>query len=1510
MSENHESEFFIVSQDLEDEISIQIEKGKDSEFDPLNNNRETPTMPTLEAITRLIKAGERGVAKAAVIEAISQENGYNIGIGRLIDAYEVEKRHLLYFEMLIEGEVNYAYLEGYLERVAREYMKSRERNVASIEMAVGGLFEQIGTEKEEEIIQVMRNISFRYYSINPVKVRDICLSFFRTMAALNPHIAKSYFSLLKKNMTDDRILRSVINEARKEGDLVLAHECAGQLQDEEWGLYIIQNITSEILSIIVEKGFDGLHGVGGYSKLQEERGSKLVKILEILAVHSLKISEDLDEIIGGEDTSDSEILQSLNEWHCGLGEEIDLIGSNDEGTGEFTKDICEMPLFRVPRLISQHHNEVGSEEFILEIEDVVSRVRSNDLRRVREIIFHSLDSLVTKNPGLAIEMVNRLGIKNEDERVARRIAMAYESIGDYESAIGITNESDNTRTKALFAGILQRKRYLEEGYNLDYFEENTNFSPKDGRVIYLAHSSLPFVTSGYTIRTHNIVKELVKNEVDISVRTRWGFPGDRTDMEDLGQINNSQIIDEVKYNFDSDFGGFREFKMEDYTIRCADSIMNEAVKEGASLIHSASDHSIGIAAAMVSKSLGIPFIYEMRGIWALSRAANNPQFRFDPRFRILMKLEKQCAEAADVVVTLSEGMRGLLIDWGIEGRKIVVIPNGASAEMFSPIERDNNLASELGLNGQIVFGYIGSIVPYEGLRDLIIAIGMIPKRVRKRIKIVIVGDGTDRESLENLVEEADLGGNFVFTGKVKHEEIANYYSIIDAIIVPRSSEEVCELVPPLKPLEAMAMSKPVICSDVAPAVELIRGNFNGVLFRKDDPSSLADVVVDVTSNFEKYRKIGEKSREWVKKNRKWDVLADRIGDIYLMLRMSKLASHRTHRVKEISDLAIELIEGDKEGGFQRLCSITDKIELSSKNRTARNVFLGILRAYGYCNLTLAIEYGELFIGKLGDKRSVKSMTTFYKRMGIKEIAQFSRIGERLPELSDEIEDIIVKENRKIRIRESPYLQELSISDLLGSGIEEEHIFAISGTILCSEEESVSAALIQFDFLDSEGVVIDGAPGLLSNSKSVGWYSYLNQNMDDGSFNVEFIPPTGTKKILAGVRTWNNSGRIHMLPDLDVRRSSMDQIKEEILEFSEMVKKSESESVVFMFSGTTFVQELRANRPIRLTTEMVNRGIPVIFNYHRWNRREEIPEKNGNLIQIPIDVTERILGDIAELDFGGKKKIFIVSYPHPSIGKILNRFRALGWITFYDARDEWEEFEKVGQAKWFKTWNEKYIVHNVEHVTSVSWPLAEKLDRFSPSRKVEVLPNALSPNFLSDNYEWNGEGTGKIGYFGHLTGSWFDWDSLIKIAKLRPQYEFEIIGHSEPEGLKLPGNISLLGPKTHSEINKIADKWEIAIIPFKIGKLSDAVDPIKIYEYLALGLPTVSFRMPQIDSYPYTKTVDGTKEFCEALDYFIGEEVSQRLIWEWLETNTWGDRVDRILELSEHKCEDGITSIGE
>ena len=148
----------------------------------------------------------------------------------------------------------------------------------------------------------------------------------------------------------------------------------------------------------------------------------------------------------------------------------------------------------------------------------------------------------------------------------------------------------------------------------------------------------------------------------------------------------------------------------------------------------------------------------------------------------------------------------------------------------------------------------------------------------------------------------------------------------------------------------------------------------------------------------------------------------------------------------------------------------------------------------------------------------------------------------------------------------------------------------------------------------------------------------------------------------------------------------------------------------------------------------------------------------------------------------------------------------------------------------------------------------------------------------------------------MSGSWFDWESLILIAERCPNYTFQIIGHSNPVDLKLPKNIELLGAKNSIEINEIASRWKVGIIPFKINKLSAAVDPIKIYEYLALGLPVVSFYMPQIKDYPNTKLVNTVDEFVNELDIVIKNNTNQTTVNQWLEQNTWQDRVNQYLEL--------------
>ncbi|MCK6547572.1 hypothetical protein L6R52_17110, partial [Myxococcota bacterium] len=362
--------------------------------------------------------------------------------------------------------------------------------------------------------------------------------------------------------------------------------------------------------------------------------------------------------------------------------------------------------------------------------------------------------------------------------------------------------------------------------------------------------------------------------------------------------------------------------------------------------------------------------------------------------------------------------------------------------------------------------------------------------------------------------------------------------------------------------------------------------------------------------------------------------------------------------------------------------------------------------------------------------------------------------------------------------------------------------------------------------------------------------------------------------------------------VEARRAELDR---QLEAFAARVRRSPSPYALVMYSGTSFIKPIRANRPIRLTRVLLERKIPVLFSYHGALADPDVPgELDPLLLQTPVDYTNSIAPRLERLDLGAKKKVFIVSYPHLGVPRFLNRLNAAGWSTLYDCRDDWEEFELAQPMYWYKTSVERFVVNNVDATFCVSRPLAEKIAAMTKTRPVSVSPNAYDQHFLKRGYSRKLGERIKIGYFGHLSPSWFDWAALGEIARARPGYSFEIIGDHAPSGLALPPNVALLGPKDHPEICDAAASWHAGIIPFKMGKLADAVDPIKIYEYFALELPVVSFRMPQIDDYPYTKTVTTVSAFAAALDAAVRERPDPAVLRAFLAENTWEHRVDQLL----------------
>jgi glycosyltransferase involved in cell wall biosynthesis len=179
-----------------------------------------------------------------------------------------------------------------------------------------------------------------------------------------------------------------------------------------------------------------------------------------------------------------------------------------------------------------------------------------------------------------------------------------------------------------------------------------------------------------------------------------------------------------------------------------------------------------------------------------------------------------------------------------------------------------DLKSKFGLHGREVIGFIGSFYAYEGLGLLIRALPSIIE-ANPGVKLLLVGGGPQESELEALTNELGLCEHVVFTGRVPQDQVERYYDVIDALVYPRLSMRLTEIVTPLKPLEAMARSRLVVASDVGGHRELIGDRVNGRLFRAGDPKDLSCVVIEVLNHRDSWEGIIKRGREFVEVKRNW-----------------------------------------------------------------------------------------------------------------------------------------------------------------------------------------------------------------------------------------------------------------------------------------------------------------------------------------------------------------------------------------------------------------------------------------------------------------------------------------------------------------------------------------------------------------------------------------------------------------------------------------------------------------
>jgi PEP-CTERM/exosortase A-associated glycosyltransferase len=403
------------------------------------------------------------------------------------------------------------------------------------------------------------------------------------------------------------------------------------------------------------------------------------------------------------------------------------------------------------------------------------------------------------------------------------------------------------------------------------------------RVLHVLDHSIP-LHSGYTFRTRSILREqralgwetfhvtgskqhsgdLLEETVDglhfYRTRTATGA------LAKLPVLNQKEVIDGLARRLDEIIPLVRP-----------------------DVLHAHSPSLNAVAALRAGKKFGIPVVYEVRAFWEDAAVDHGTAKEFGLRYRATRALETWALKRADAVTTICEGLRKDIVARGIPADKVTVIPNAVDIDKFSVGgSADEQLKEKLGLAGSRLIGFIGSFYAYEGLDVLLRAVPALAARLPD-LRVLLVGGGPQDGALRQLAKELGIEDKVVFTGRVPHDQVQKYYDLLDVLVYPRLSMRLTDLVTPLKPLEAMAQGRILAASDVGGHLELIADGKTGVLFKADDPASLAAKVSDLLDAQQQWPALRAAGRAYVETERNWPVSVARYKNIYGRLAGSKAA---------------------------------------------------------------------------------------------------------------------------------------------------------------------------------------------------------------------------------------------------------------------------------------------------------------------------------------------------------------------------------------------------------------------------------------------------------------------------------------------------------------------------------------------------------------------------------------------------------------------------------------------
>ena len=399
------------------------------------------------------------------------------------------------------------------------------------------------------------------------------------------------------------------------------------------------------------------------------------------------------------------------------------------------------------------------------------------------------------------------------------------------------------------------------------------------KILHILDHSLP-LHSGYTFRSQNLFRAQRKMGYDPVVLTS---PKHEENWQ--GEWNEKEEINGFTYYRT---GATRQLPgpltSEAWLMHVLSRRILEVARiEQPDIIHAHSPILNAIPALWAGRKLGLPVVYEIRAFWEDAAVDHGTCTEGSLRYKLTKTIETMVCTRADHVAILCNGLKNDLVSRHIPTEKITPVFNGVNPDDFQPCPPDAEYLREWNLSGKKVIGFIGSFYHYEGLDLLVKAFAKVAEN-DPDVVLLLVGGGEMEGELAQLIAKLELGDKVVMPGRIPHERVPGAYAMIDILAYPRYSMRLTELVTPLKPLEAMAMGKALIASDVGGHKELITHGETGVLFKAGDVDALAAELEGLFADNERCEALRQQGMQWVRENQTWEKTTAVYRDIYALVK--------------------------------------------------------------------------------------------------------------------------------------------------------------------------------------------------------------------------------------------------------------------------------------------------------------------------------------------------------------------------------------------------------------------------------------------------------------------------------------------------------------------------------------------------------------------------------------------------------------------------------------------------